>query len=421
MEETTLNQIMARRADLETAYHQVLRETLFTNRTQIRPAKLKQVATEEVAILLDFLQNAHYDTGFKRGESLYQLGLSYESMLRLGQATREFCLAEFPPEISKLALKATDNYYQAMVLGFSRTHEKVILEEQERIRAAMEQTISYRTKQLELAAGMGQVCQTTLDLNSLLETALEFLQMNLNFYFTGIFLVDEQNNWLVLRAANGEIGQELLRQKFKLEISDESTIGWCMLRGKYRILQNAVPEITLPVATPTQIVLPLISPKRTLGAITLHHERMENFSEQDLSALDIVADQLANAIENASLYTESQAKLQESQQTLRTVVMNMPIVLFALDKEGVFTLLEGKGLEVWGMESEKFIGQSAFEIYEQSPQIIRDIQLAFKGETIISVMELADSSCDIQYLPIRDENEQVIGITGLAWGIAQHE
>ncbi|MBA3356100.1 MAG: PAS domain S-box protein [Pyrinomonadaceae bacterium] len=37
--------------------------------------------------------------------------------------------------------------------------------------------------------------------------------------------------------------------------------------------------------------------------------------------------------------------LRETEARLRTVIANSPIVLFALDGEGVFTLSEGKGLE----------------------------------------------------------------------------
>jgi PAS domain S-box-containing protein len=42
--------------------------------------------------------------------------------------------------------------------------------------------------------------------------------------------------------------------------------------------------------------------------------------------------------------------LRESERHLRTVVGNAPVVLFATDQKGVYTLAEGKGLEAWGAD-----------------------------------------------------------------------
>src|SRR5450631_3021180 len=56
---------------------------------------------------------------------------------------------------------------------------------------------------------------------------------------------------------------------------------------------------------------------RTLGLITVRdvHEQRETFT-----------------------------KLKKTEERLRTVVSNAPVILFAFDRKGVFTLLEGKGL-----------------------------------------------------------------------------
>ncbi|GEM_PF-2950024 len=348
MDETKLKQlqteIITNKTKLETIYQQSLRETLFTNRSQIRPTQVKRVATEEIESLLDFLQDGQQDKATKRGEDLYQFGLGNESILHLGQATRQFFLTGLSQDLREPTMKVVENYHRYMMLGFLKADKKIILEEQERIRSAMERTLSYRNKQMELAAGMGQVCQATLDLDNLLEMAIEFIQMSLNFYFVGIFLIDEQTNSLVLRAATGEVGQKLLSEGFKLEIKDESTIGWCMLRGKHRILRNAVTEIDLPVETPLQIVLPLMLQQNTLGAITLYHQQDQAFSEEDLSALSIVADQLANAIENASLYAVSQSRLQQSeteQERLQQEVIETQQKLIQELSTPIIPLLDG--------------------------------------------------------------------------------
>ncbi|RME47614.1 MAG: PAS domain S-box protein, partial [Chloroflexi bacterium] len=50
--------------------------------------------------------------------------------------------------------------------------------------------------------------------------------------------------------------------------------------------------------------------------------------------------------------------LQKSEERLRTIVSNVPIILFAVDKAGVFTLSEGKGLEALGAKPGEVVGRS---------------------------------------------------------------
>lgn len=54
--------------------------------------------------------------------------------------------------------------------------------------------------------------------------------------------------------------------------------------------------------------------------------------------------ELTNALHDLQ---QSQVQLLQSEPLLRTVVTNAPIILYAIDSEGVITLLEGKGLEAF--------------------------------------------------------------------------
>ena len=47
-----------------------------------------------------------------------------------------------------------------------------------------------------------------------------------------------------------------------------------------------------------------------------------------------------------------------------------PIVLFALDREGVVTHLEGSGLEAAGLRPGEAVGRSAFELYDDYPKAL---------------------------------------------------
>ena len=69
----------------------------------------------------------------------------------------------------------------------------------------------------------------------------------------------------------------------------------------------------------------------------------------------------------------AQAELEAARRRLGFVLDSAPIVLFAVDKDGVFTLSEGRGLEGLGLKPGEVVGRSAFEVYHNNPDIISNI------------------------------------------------
>ncbi|MCA9977632.1 MAG: hypothetical protein KC413_17855, partial [Anaerolineales bacterium] len=87
---THLTQLLeANRTELASRYQQVLRETLFSRRTTIRPSMLRGIAADEVNALGNFLQQPQVNAS-ERGAQLHQTGLSEQPLLRMGQVTRQF-------------------------------------------------------------------------------------------------------------------------------------------------------------------------------------------------------------------------------------------------------------------------------------------------------------------------------------------
>lgn len=106
--------------------------------------------------------------------------------------------------------------------------------------------------------------------------------------------------------------------------------------------------------------------------------------------------------------------LRESEEHLRAIVTNMPIILFALDRDGIFTLSEGRGLSHLGLKPGEVVGQSVFDIYHDAPQIIENIHRALAGEAFTSIVEVGELVFDSWYSPIKDENGEVTGIIGVS-------
>ena len=111
--------------------------------------------------------------------------------------------------------------------------------------------------------------------------------------------------------------------------------------------------------------------------------------------------------------------LRLAEQRLKTVVSNSPIVLFALDREGVFTLSEGRGLEALGRGSGELTGVSALEVYRDHPEVIGHLRRALAGEEFSAVVDIEGVTFETLYSPLRTANGELAGTIGVATDISE--
>lgn len=114
---------------------------------------------------------------------------------------------------------------------------------------------------------------------------------------------------------------------------------------------------------------------------------------------------------------EAENALRESRARMRMVVSNAPIVLFALDRNGVFTLSEGKALDSLGLKPGQVVGQSVFEIYKDNAQVVSECRRALAGEGFSTVLELPEAAFETRYTPLRDASGEANGCIGVATDI----
>ena len=83
--------------------------------------------------------------------------------------------------------------------------------------------------------------------------------------------------------------------------------------------------------------------------------------------------------EDITEYKQAEEALRAAEQRLATVVSNLPVVVFALDPEGRFTLSEGLGLKALGLRPGEVVGQSVFEVYREATEVLGHLRSAPAG------------------------------------------
>lgn len=114
--------------------------------------------------------------------------------------------------------------------------------------------------------------------------------------------------------------------------------------------------------------------------------------------------------------------LQRSEERLGNVIANAPVVVFAIDCDGVFNFSDGKGLERLGLRPGEAVGRSIYELYADYPWVIAEVERALKGEMISWSSEIGGIVFDTQCTPLHDDKDNIIGIIGVSLDVTtQHE
>jgi len=175
---------------------------------------------------------------------------------------------------------------------------------------------------LAASAKVGRTIASILDLETLLKTTVDLICDEFGFYYAGVFLIDETGEWAVLRAGRGEAGAAMVAAGHKLKVDGHSMIGAATGTRKARIALDVGEEPVhfknpyLPY-TRSEMALPLIAGDELIGALTVQSTEEAAFSDEDITALQTMADQLAIAIHNARLHLQNQRLLAQAERHAR--------------------------------------------------------------------------------------------------------
>ncbi|MBN1876220.1 MAG: GAF domain-containing protein [Anaerolineae bacterium] len=181
--------------------------------------------------------------------------------------------------------------------------------------ASLEQRVAERTQGLLTAAEVSSATTAVFDIEELLPQVVELVRERFHLYYVGLFLTDEEGEYAVLRAGSGEAGRVMLARNHRLRIGGGSMIGRCVATGQADI-QLDVGEAAVRFNNPdlpdtrSELALPLRSRGQVIGALTVQSEQEAFFSQEDISVMQTVADQVANAVRNARLFRQVQDNLE---------------------------------------------------------------------------------------------------------------
>lgn len=239
-------------------------------------------------------------------------------------------------------------------IAANRELDAIRLSLEERV-AARTRDLEYRSIYLQAVIELGRAAASLRELDELVQQAPPLISERLDFYHVGLFLVDENQTFATLGGANSLEGQRLLAQGYHVAVGVADIIGEVTATRRPRVAVDVGPDAVSFAGssfprTRSELALPLVAGDRLIGALDLHSVESDVFTAEMVEVMQLLADQIAVAIENAQLFAQSRAALaaelraygEVSREAWREMSQVESALRFLTDAPGVVRSLSGQ-------------------------------------------------------------------------------
>ncbi len=213
-------------------------------------------------------------------------------------------------------------------------------------------SLSDHVTRLEALRRINQAATASLDLDAMLQTVVSVVRETMACDSCSIFLLDEANSMLILSASIGLNPQATGRVFLPLGTG---------ITGKAAMTRQllAVPDapvhpnyVDYPLvgdqrySSQVSVPLALRSPDRLVGVLNILSLNRREFNAYELAFLETAAGEMAIAIENARLYSQTDAELQRRISQLSTLQQMSRLVASTLELPDLLQLISEQTTEL---------------------------------------------------------------------------
>lgn len=220
----------------------------------------------------------------------------------------------------------------------------------------LSQEIRRRVDQLSALNTVAAAVSQSLDLQVTLQTALKALLKVIPVDSAGISLVDEATGELVLRAQHGW-RRDFVTQPMRIPlgkgmsgyvVANDEVLVTGDLSGDPRL---AVPEFA-DEGVQAMALVPMHARGRVVGILSVMNHQPYEFSDDEISVLRVIADQVGVALDNARLYES----VKEQSSRLEAILNSTGDAIIATDNHGIINLVNATAEHLFGLRRDELLG-----------------------------------------------------------------
>jgi len=178
---------------------------------------------------------------------------------------------------------------------------------------------------LTYLVNLADALNTTLDLQTLLNRTAELVRTVINYRIFAIFLLNDRTHDLRMRF---QIGHTPQTERTRVPLG-KGVVGQVALTRQPILLNDVATYEHYIAANPdvrSELTVPLIAKNRLIGVMDLESEQAGYFRPEHLHVLTLTASRIAQAIENARLYTRVSRQAQ-TLEVLNEIAVELTSIL----------------------------------------------------------------------------------------------
>ncbi len=212
-----------------------------------------------------------------------------------------------------------------------------------------------RARQLELVNGVGRWATSILEPSRLLKEVARLICQAFDYYYVQVGL--REGDELIFEGWDFGRDPDLRLPPTRLKLSDQSLVTWVASQGQPLLAPDVGQEPRhRPIAelpdTVTELVMPLQVAGEIVGVLDIQSDRYGQLTEEELSLMETLASQVAVALNNARLYTETERE----RAKLAAVLAATVDVVVVTDPSGKPLLLNPAAERAFGVRETEAVG-----------------------------------------------------------------
>ena len=220
----------------------------------------------------------------------------------------------------------------------------------------LSQEIRRRVDQLSAINTVAATVSQSLDLSTTLETALDAVLNVIRVDSSGISLVDEAAGELVLRAQRGW-RYDFVTQPMRIPLG--MGMSGIVVRNNEVLVTSDVtddPRLHVPEfayeGVQAMALVPMHARGRVVGILSVMNHAPYEFTDEEITVLRAIADQVGVALDNARLYENTK----EQSSRLGAVLHSSGDAIIATDNRGHINLINATAEDLFDLRKDDIIG-----------------------------------------------------------------